>query len=348
MQTVRTIALDPAAPPVSDLARLVQAAEVGGAPPQGEFPDDDIPLYAPRRKIYPQSTHGTFRRIKWAVLLVTLGIYYLLPFVRWDRGPNAPSQAVLIDFPNRRFYFFFIELWPQEIYYLTGLLILAAIVLFLMNAIAGRVWCGYLCPQTVWTDLFFTIERFFEGDRREHMRSDAQKWTARNDRQQGRQAFHLADGGVVDRRRLGVVFRRRADPGEGPGDRTRAVRGLSLDRHSDLHHLYARRPYARAGLPLHVPVAAHPGGADRRIRAQCHLSLRPRRAALLGQEGRAIARPRPAGRRLRRVPAMRPRLPDRRRYSRRRQSRLHPVRALHRRLRQRDGEARPRQRPDRL
>jgi len=174
VQAVRTIALDPAAPPVSDLARLVQAAELGG-----EAPEDDSPLYAPRRKIYPQSTHGKFRRIKWAVLLVTLGIYYLLPFVRWDRGPNAPTQAVLIDFPARRFYFFFIELWPQEIYYLTGLLILASIALFLMNAIAGRVWCGYLCPQTVWTDLFFTIERFFEGDRREHMRSDAQKWTAR-------------------------------------------------------------------------------------------------------------------------------------------------------------------------
>ena len=73
-----------------------------------------------------RASHGTFRRIKWAVLVVTLGIYYLLPFVRWDRGPNAPDQAVLIDLPNRRFYFFFIEIWPQEVYYLTGLLILAA------------------------------------------------------------------------------------------------------------------------------------------------------------------------------------------------------------------------------
>ncbi len=87
-----------------------------------------------RRKIYPQSVHGTFRRIKWAVLIVTLGIYYFLPFVRWDRGPDAPDQAVLIDFPGRRFYFFFIEIWPQEVYYFTGLLILAAMALFLMNA----------------------------------------------------------------------------------------------------------------------------------------------------------------------------------------------------------------------
>src|SRR4051812_18316789 len=114
-----------------------------------EAPDgDDGPLYAAPKQIYPQSVRGRFRRIKSAMLVITLGIYYLLPFVRWDRGSHAPSQAVLVDFANSRFYFFFIELWPQEVYYLTGLLILAAIGLFLMNAVAGRVWCGYLCPQT--------------------------------------------------------------------------------------------------------------------------------------------------------------------------------------------------------
>ena len=170
--TAATTTLERAASGAPSLAALVAEAEIGGEPP-----DDEIPLYAPRRKIYPQSTHGTFRRVKWAVLLVTLGIYYLLPFVRWDRGPNAPSQAVLVDLPGRRFYFFFIEIWPQEVYYLTGLLILAAIGLFLMNAVAGRIWCGYLCPQTVWTDLFFAVERFIEGDRREHMLRDARRWT---------------------------------------------------------------------------------------------------------------------------------------------------------------------------
>jgi cytochrome c oxidase accessory protein FixG len=172
VQAVRTLSLDQAAPAAPGLARLVAAAEVDHAPP-----DDNIPLYAPRRKIYPQSVQGTFRRIKWVVLIVTLGIYYLLPFVRWDRGPNAPHQAVLIDFPSSRFYFFFIEIWPQEVYYLTGLLILASIVLFLMNAVAGRVWCGYLCPQTVWSDLFFAIERLIEGDRRDRMQRDQRKWT---------------------------------------------------------------------------------------------------------------------------------------------------------------------------
>ncbi len=137
----------------------------------------DAPLYASRQQIYPAAVSGRFRKIKWIILVCTLGVYYFLPFIRWDRGPNAPSQAVLIDMDHHRFYFFFIEIWPQEVYYITGLLILAAVTLFLMNAIAGRVWCGYLCPQTVWTDLFFAVERLIEGDRRERMLKAGQKWT---------------------------------------------------------------------------------------------------------------------------------------------------------------------------
>src|SRR5579862_1111093 len=168
-------------PPLVDLvteAKLALPAAVAVASNELYENPDDEPLYAARKKIYPQHVNGTFRRVKWAVLIVTLGIYYFLPFVRWDRGPNAPSQAVLLDFPGRRFYFFFIEIWPQEIYYLTGLLILAALFLFLMNALAGRVWCGYLCPQTVWTDLFLAIERWTEGDRRERIKNDAGPLTA--------------------------------------------------------------------------------------------------------------------------------------------------------------------------
>jgi cytochrome c oxidase accessory protein FixG len=161
-----------------ELVDLVRQAVVAAPLVDVEDEGPQGPLYAPRQKIYPQSVTGTFRRIKWAVLCITLGIYYFLPFVRWDRGPNAPSQAVLVDFPTHRFYFFFIEIWPQEVYYITGLLILAALTLFLMNAVAGRVWCGYLCPQTVWTDVFQMIERWTEGDRREHLRRDAGGWTA--------------------------------------------------------------------------------------------------------------------------------------------------------------------------
>jgi len=144
----------------------------------GAVAENSDSLYAAAPKIYPQSVHGTFRRIKWVLLAVTLGIYYFLPFIRFDRGPNEPSQAVLVDLAHRRFYFFFIEIWPQEVYYFTGLLILAALILFLMNALAGRVWCGYLCPQTVWTDLFFAVERWVEGDRRERMQNDALPMTA--------------------------------------------------------------------------------------------------------------------------------------------------------------------------
>ncbi len=115
--------------------------------------EEDESWFASAAKIYPMEVKGRFRKIKWAILFITLGIYYFTPFIRWDRGPLLPDQAVLIDFERKRGYFFFLEIWPQEVYYLAGLLIIASVALFLMNAIAGRLWCGYLCPQTVWTDL---------------------------------------------------------------------------------------------------------------------------------------------------------------------------------------------------
>lgn len=111
-------------------------------------------------------------------MIVTLGVYYVTPWLRWDRGATAPDQAVLLDLPHRRFYFFFIEIWPQEVYYLTGLLILAALLLFLFTSLFGRVWCGYACPQTVWTDLFIWVERLVQGDRNKRMKLDKSPWTA--------------------------------------------------------------------------------------------------------------------------------------------------------------------------
>ncbi|MEO1193556.1 MAG: cytochrome c oxidase accessory protein CcoG [Pseudomonadota bacterium] len=134
-------------------------------------------LYKARVKIYPKLAHGRYRQIKWVVLLVSLGIYYLLPWLRWDRGPGQPDQAVLLDLPTRRFYFFWLEIWPQEVYFLTGLLILGALALFLVTALAGRVWCGYTCPQTVWTDLFIQVEHLFEGDRSARIRLDKKPWS---------------------------------------------------------------------------------------------------------------------------------------------------------------------------
>ncbi|MGE0747329.1 MAG: cytochrome c oxidase accessory protein CcoG [Rhodospirillales bacterium] len=135
-------------------------------------------LYKKREPIHPKQVHGPFRKLKWIVMAVTLAIYYGAPWLRWDRGPSAPDQAILIDFPSRKFYFFFIEIWPQEVYYVTGLLILAALGLFLVTSLAGRVWCGYTCPQTVWTDLFIAVERLVEGDRGARIRLDKAPWTA--------------------------------------------------------------------------------------------------------------------------------------------------------------------------
>jgi hypothetical protein len=250
-----------------------------------ELEADAAPLYAPQKKVYPQAVSGHFRRIKWGLMAVCLGIYYLLPFVRWDRGPDAPNQAVLIDFPNSRFYFFFIELWPQEVYYFTGLLIIAALALFLMNAIGGRIWCGYLCPQTVWTDLFYAVERLIEGDRRVRIKKDDGKLTARRVAEIGTKAHDLDPDRLVDRRRLGSLLCRCADAGEGACDVRGAANRLHLDRYSHLHDLCARWLHARTSLRLYVPVAAHPGRADRRMGAQCRLPLRSRGAAAFAKEG---------------------------------------------------------------
>jgi cytochrome c oxidase accessory protein FixG len=146
----------------------VELGSSGGA----SSPQEGTQLYAGRTKIYPKEAHGRFRTTKWIVMAVTLGIYYVLPWVRWDRGPYLPDQAVLLDLPARRFYFFFLEIWPQEFYYVTGLLVLAALALFLITSVAGRVWCGYTCPQTVWTDLMIAVERFWQGDRNSRLRLD--------------------------------------------------------------------------------------------------------------------------------------------------------------------------------
>ena len=134
-------------------------------------------LYAAREPIFPRRVKGNFRTMKWWIMAVTLGIYYITPWIRWDRGPNLPDQAVLIDMANRRFFFFMIEIWPHEFYFVAGLLIMAGLGLFLFTSAAGRVWCGYACPQTVWTDLFQHVDRLIDGDRNAQMRLNAAPWT---------------------------------------------------------------------------------------------------------------------------------------------------------------------------
>ncbi|MCK0127565.1 cytochrome c oxidase accessory protein CcoG [Erythrobacter sp. F6033] len=141
----------------------------GGPPSNG-------PLYEKRKSVHNKRIDGPFRRFKWLVMVVTLAIYYITPWLRWDRGPYAPDQAVLIDLANRRFYMFDIEIWPHEFYFVAGMLIMAGIGLFLVTSAVGRAWCGYACPQTVWTDLFQHVDRFIDGDRNARMRLDKAPW----------------------------------------------------------------------------------------------------------------------------------------------------------------------------
>jgi cytochrome c oxidase accessory protein FixG len=130
------------------------------------------PLYERRQKIHPRFFKGPFRQWKTVFMWVFLVLYHGAAWLRWDRGPGAPDQAILFDLPGRRAYFFWIEIWPQEVYYLTGVLIIAAVSLFAAAAIAGRVWCGFACFQTIWTDLFMHVEQLIEGDRNKRMRLD--------------------------------------------------------------------------------------------------------------------------------------------------------------------------------
>jgi cytochrome c oxidase accessory protein FixG len=139
-----------------------------------EQPAPPVRFYADRVKVYPAAVSGLVRRTKWLLLVVCLFVYYSVPWLRWHRGEGLPDQAVLLDIAGRRAYFFGLVIWPQQIYLLTGALILGAVGLFLVTSLFGRVWCGYFCPQTVWTDLFMWVERRFEGDATERRRRDAE------------------------------------------------------------------------------------------------------------------------------------------------------------------------------
>jgi cytochrome c oxidase accessory protein FixG len=133
--------------------------------------------FAKQEKVFPKRVWGKYRKLKWVAMAIMLGIYYFVPFLRWDRGPGIPDQAILIDLPARRAYWFWIEIWPQEVFILTGILILAAIALFFVTSMFGRVWCGYACPQTVWTDLYVWVERIVQGDRNARKKLQQGPWT---------------------------------------------------------------------------------------------------------------------------------------------------------------------------
>ncbi|OGA21305.1 MAG: cytochrome c oxidase accessory protein CcoG [Betaproteobacteria bacterium RIFCSPLOWO2_02_FULL_65_24] len=146
------------------------------------------PLYEVRRKIYPRAVSGWFARWRVALVLLTQVIYYGVPWVSWNG-----RQAVLFDLAGRKFYIFGLVLWPQDFIYLTLLLVVSALALFLFTAVAGRLWCGYACPQTVYTEIFMWIERRVEGDRVRRMKLDSQPFGLRKLARKGtKQALWIA------------------------------------------------------------------------------------------------------------------------------------------------------------
>jgi cytochrome c oxidase accessory protein FixG len=140
--------------------------------PAAACPSSASAAYATSAKIHPRGVKGRYRSLKWWAIGLLMAFWHLAPLMRWDRGLGAPDQAILVDMAGRRAYFFFIEIWPQEVYYLTGLLFVAAISLFLMTSLVGRVWCGFMCWQTVYTDLFVAVERLVIGERNQRIAFD--------------------------------------------------------------------------------------------------------------------------------------------------------------------------------
>lgn len=135
--------------------------------------------YEKRPPVRPRSIKGRFRRLKTFFLIVALSLFFITPFLSWPRGPGFPRQAVLYDIGDRIFYLFGLVVWPQQVYWLAILLVLAAILLFFVTGLAGRVWCGYFCFQTLWSDLFLLIERGIQGDRNARIRLDRAPWGVR-------------------------------------------------------------------------------------------------------------------------------------------------------------------------
>ncbi len=133
--------------------------------------------YQARIAIYPRSVKGRFRTLKWGILALAYAVYFLLPWMRWHRDYGA-AQAVLFDIPGRRFYLFDLIVYPQDIFWLAGFLMIAAMLLFLVTGLAGRVFCGYFCFQTLWTDVYMLFERLVQGERPARIRLSKQPWGA--------------------------------------------------------------------------------------------------------------------------------------------------------------------------
>ena len=135
--------------------------------------DSGSSLYRKDPKVYPRDVKGSFASLRKLAVIALLGLYYILPWLNW-----GGHQSVLFDLPARKFYILGLTFWPQDFIFLTLMLIIAGLSLFFVTAVAGRLWCGYACPQTVWTEVFLWMERWVEGDRNKRMKLDASPWNA--------------------------------------------------------------------------------------------------------------------------------------------------------------------------
>ncbi len=151
---------------------IVLFQDAGPITPPADADGVMVSLYEAHKKIYPRSVSGLFSNWRWGMVFLTQLVFYGLPWLEWGQ-----RQAVLFDLGARRFYIFGLVLYPQDFIYLTGILVISALSLFLFTAVAGRLWCGYACPQTVYTEIFLWLEKKTEGDRSARMRRDVGPWT---------------------------------------------------------------------------------------------------------------------------------------------------------------------------
>ncbi len=214
---------------------------------------DDGPLYVSEKKIYPREIKGRYQRFQRLALLVLLGLYYGVAWLNWDG-----RQAVLWDLPARKFYIFNLVFWPQDFIFLALLLIMAGLSLFFFTALAGRLWCGYACPQTVWTEAFLWVEQKLEGDRNQRMKLDASPWNGNKIlRKFGKHSLWLILA-LVDRFYLRRLFH--TDQGIG-----RSLPAIQLERLGNFlgavlffRDLGQCRLHARTGVQIHVPLCPFP------------------------------------------------------------------------------------------
>ena len=160
--------------PLDAPKKIVPIVPAPAAAPPNAPDGDEVSLYEIRRKIYPRAVHGWFAGWRWALVWATQLVFYGLPWITWNG-----RQSMLFDLGARKFYVFGLVFWPQDVIYLSVLLILSALALFLFTAVAGRLWCGYACPQTVYTEMFLWVERMIEGDRVARIRLDGEPLSAR-------------------------------------------------------------------------------------------------------------------------------------------------------------------------